>query len=197
MTENYGAAGKSTSVGMTPHPLGSPILVYSRNTYAQMLSHLRQEAVVALDTESDSLYSYHVKVCLIQITAHDPHQVSAAGVVDYLVDPLRLRDLSALGELFTSSDREVVMHAAENDMLLLYGNMGFTFTRVFDTQLPARILGWKQVGLAAILEEQFGVATDKRMQRTNWGKRPLTPEQIAYAQIDTHYLLPLRESLDR
>ena len=31
------------------------------------------------------------------------------------------------------------------------------------------------------------------MQRTNWGKRPLTPEQIAYAQMDTHYLLALRE----
>ncbi len=160
-----------------------------------MLSHLRQEAVVALDTESDSLYSYHVKVCLIQITAHDPHAVNGASVVDYLVDPLRLRDLSALGELFSSGDREVVMHAAENDMLLLYRSMGFTFSHVFDTQLAARILGWKQVGLAAILEEQFGIATDKRMQRTNWGKRPLTPEQIAYAQIDTHYLPPLRDRL--
>ena len=87
------------------------------------------------------------------------------------------------------------MHAAENDMLLLNRNFGFTFHRVFDTQLAARILGWKQVGLAAILEKQFGVVSDKRMQRTNWGKRPLTPQQIAYAQMDTHSLLPLRTLL--
>lgn len=33
------------------------------------------------------------------------------------------------------------------------------------------------------------------MQRTDWGKRPLTPQQIAYAQMDTHYLLPLRDLL--
>ena len=87
------------------------------------------------------------------------------------------------------------MHASENDMLLLYRNFGFTFSHVFDTQLAARMLGWKQVGLAAILENQFGIVSDKRMQRTNWGKRPLTPQQIAYAQMDTHYLLSLREKL--
>ena len=115
-------------------------------------------------------------------------------MVDYLVDPLRLNDLSALGNLFATPDVEVVMHAAENDMLLLQRNFGFTFHRVFDTQLAARILGWKQVGLAAILEAQFGIVSDKRMQRTNWGKRPLTPEQITYAQMDTRYLL-LRELL--
>jgi ribonuclease D len=51
------------------------------------------------------------------------------------------------------------------------------------------------VGLAAILETQFGLVSDKRMQRTNWGKRPLTAEQIAYAQMDTHYLPILRQRL--
>jgi len=66
------------------------------------------------------------------------------------------------------------------------------FRRIFDTQLAARILGWEHAGLAAILEEHFGIVSDKRMQRTNWGKRPLMPQQIAYAQMDTHYLLPLR-----
>ncbi|MCB0050968.1 MAG: hypothetical protein KDE24_15655, partial [Caldilinea sp.] len=57
------------------------------------------------------------------------------------------------------------------------------------------ILGWKQVGLAAILEKNFGIVSDKRMQRTDWGKRPLTPQQITYAVMDTHYLLPLRDLL--
>ena len=76
-----------------------------------------------------------------------------------------------------------------------FRSYGFTFARIFDTQLAARILGWKQVGLAAILEKNFGLVSDKRMQRTDWGKRPLTPQQIAYAVMDTHYLLPLRDQL--
>jgi ribonuclease D len=148
---------------------------------------------VALDTESDSLYRYYPKICLIQLSvgARDDNS-DPTGVVDYLVDPLRLDDLAALGEVLAAPGVEVIMHAAENDMLLLYRNFGFTFPKIFDTQLAARILGWKQVGLAAILEAQFGLVSDKRMQRTNWGKRPLTAEQIAYAQMDTHYLPILR-----
>jgi ribonuclease D len=181
---------------MAVQPQSSPILVYSPKTYAQMLEHLRQHQLVALDTESDSLYRYYPKICLIQLSVgiRDDNSDSS-GVVDYLVDPLRLTDLAALGTVFAAPGVEVIMHAAENDMLLLYRNFGFTFPKIFDTQLAARILGWKQVGLAAILETQFGIVSDKRMQRTNWGKRPLTPEQIAYAQMDTHYLQSLRERL--
>jgi ribonuclease D len=47
--------------------------------------------------------------------------------------------------------------------------------------------------LANILEERFQVQTNKRFQRHNWGKRPLEPRAVAYAQADTHYLLRLRE----
>ncbi len=181
---------------MTAQPDISPILVYSPKSYAQMLTHLREHQLVALDTESDSLYRYYPKICLIQLSvgARDDNS-DPTGIVDYLVDPLRLNDLSALGETLATPGIEVIMHAAENDMLLLYRNFGFTFPKIFDTQLAARILGWKQVGLAAILEAQFGLVSDKRMQRTNWGKRPLTPEQITYAQMDTHYLPILRERL--
>ena len=140
-------------------------------------------------------------MCLIQITvaAEDAAALrkrdDVGAVVDYLVDPLRVTRLDALGKLFADPDHEVIIHAAENDILLFQREFDFSFANVFDTQLAARILGWERAGLAAILEEQFGVVSDKRMQRTNWGKRPLTPEQIVYAQMDTHYLFALRERL--
>ena len=70
---------------------------------------------------------------------------------------------------------------------------GFEFTNLFDTMSAARTLGWPQVGLAAILETHFGVTMDKRFQRADWKRRPLTPEQLDYARMDTHYLLALRE----
>ena len=184
------------SLRMPVQPDSTPILVYSPKSYAQMLAHLSSRQIVALDTESDSLYRYYPKICLIQLSAGGrDDNCDPADVVDYLVDPLRLENLAELGAVLAAPGIEVVMHAAENDMLLLYRNFGFTFHKVFDTQLAARILGWKQVGLAAILEAQFGIVSDKRMQRTNWGKRPLTAEQIAYAQMDTHYLPLLRQLL--
>ncbi|MDQ3250624.1 MAG: HRDC domain-containing protein [Chloroflexota bacterium] len=177
-------------------PIAEPILVYNDKTLAQMLTHLSKQPLFALDTESDSLYRYQPRVCLIQISTYaDAAQGEPNQIVDYLVDPLRLEKLTALGLLLADPTIEVVMHAAENDILELNRDFQFTFQPVFDTQLAARILGWGKVGLAAILEEHFGVVSDKRMQRTDWGKRPLTPQQIAYAQMDTHYLPALRTVL--
>lgn len=173
-----------------------PILVYNEKTFAQMLNHLSKQTFLALDTESDSLYRYYPRVCLIQISTFGESQDhDEPPIVDYLVDPLRLNDISPLGLLLANSAIEVIMHAAENDILELQRNFQFTFQHIFDTQLAARILGWPHAGLAAILEEQFGIISDKRMQRTNWGKRPLTPQQIAYAQMDTHFLPALRAVL--
>ncbi len=175
--------------------VGNPVLVYNRDIFEQMLHHLSEQPRLALDTESDSLFSYHPKICLIQITTYTHPDGDPTQVTDYLVDPLRFSRLDGLAALLREKEVEVVMHAAENDILVLQREYDFTFRRIFDTQLAARILGWRRVGLAAILEEHFGVVSNKRMQRTNWGKRPLTPEQIAYAQMDTHYLLALRELL--
>lgn len=177
---------------MAQRTTSNPTLVATPAAFGQMMTHLATQHIIAVDTESDSLFSYYPKVCLIQITAPTDTTNDATRVTDYLVDPLRYHHLEPLGELFANPAYEVILHAAENDIMLLQREFGFSFSHVFDTQLAARILGWKQVGLAALLEEHFGVVTDKRMQRTNWGKRPLTPEQIAYAQIDTHYLPPLR-----
>jgi ribonuclease D len=150
----------------------------------QMLQALRHQPVVAVDTESDSLFAYHYKVCLLQISVPE---------VDYLVDPLTMCDATPLGSLFANPAVQKVFHAAENDIVALKRDYGFAFTNIFDTFWAARILGWSDLNLAAILKTRFGVRLDKRAQRTNWGRRPLTPQQLAYARLDSHYLLPLRE----
>jgi len=45
------------------------------------------------------------------------------------------------------------------------------------------------------MAEEFGVKLDKKYQRCNWEKRPLSPEQLYYAQLDTHFLIDLRNRL--
>ncbi|MCB0183134.1 MAG: ribonuclease D, partial [Caldilineaceae bacterium] len=158
-----------------------------------MLKQLQGQHLIALDTESNSLFRYYPKVCLIQLTTfEDPHNPDPNAVLDYLIDPLALAHLQPLGELLQNPAVEIVMHAADNDILILQRDFNFEFQTIFDTQLAARILGWKQIGLAVMLQEHFGVVSDKRMQRTDWGRRPLTPQQIMYAQTDTHYLPALR-----
>ncbi|MBN1581212.1 MAG: HRDC domain-containing protein [Anaerolineae bacterium] len=151
-----------------------------------LMARLVREPIVAVDTESNSLYAYTERVCLIQFSV--PGQ-------DYVLDPLAIKDLTALTELFGNANIEKVFHAAEYDVMVLHRDYGFLFENVFDTMIASRIVGWRHYGLGNLLKEHFGIVTDKRMQRTNWGKRPLSPEQLAYAQLDTHFLIPLRNVL--
>jgi ribonuclease D len=164
----------------------SPLLVDLPESFDLMLGRLAGEPVIGLDTESDSLYRYYHRVCLIQVSTRQ---------ADYVVDPLNLPDLTSLGALLADPDVEKVFHAAENDILALKRGYGFEFACVFDTMLAARILGYRRVGLAALLQEKFGVELDKRTQLTDWGHRPLTPEQLNYACLDSHYLPSLRDLL--
>ncbi|MBN1314157.1 MAG: ribonuclease D [Anaerolineales bacterium] len=166
--------------------LSPPILVQSSKAWNACLAELEKQSQLAIDTESNSLHAYREQVCLIQISI--PEQ-------DYIIDPLVIKDLDGLGEIMGDPAVEKIFHAAEYDLILMKREYGFSFTNLFDTMLAARVLGWKQLGLASILKQEFNVKLDKRFQRANWGKRPLTPEQIAYARLDTHFLLDLRNRL--
>jgi ribonuclease D len=149
-----------------------------------MLAHLDGERALAVDTESNSLYVYREQLCLIQL--------SVPGS-DYLVDPLAVEDLSALGPLLADPQILKVFHGAEYDLTMLHRDFGFSVANLFDTMWASRILGWSDHGLAALLETHFGVSLNKKYQRANWGLRPLPPPQLDYARLDTHYLLPLYE----
>jgi ribonuclease D len=164
--------------------LPPPIWIDTQPGFRAMLAHLRDEPALAVDTESNSLYVYQEQVCLIQI--------SVPGT-DYLLDPFALDDLSTLGPLLADPTVLKVLHGAEYDLSVLHRDFGFTLENLFDTMWASRILGWPAHGLAALLKTQFGVVLDKKYQRANWGLRPLPPEQLDYARLDTHYLLPLQE----
>lgn len=162
------------------------LLVTQSEQLEALVEHLLNEPLVAIDTESNSLFAYQERVCLIQFSTSQ---------LDALVDPLALDDLSPLGKIFTHPEIEKVFHAAEYDLLCLHRDFQFQFNHLFDTMIAARILGRKQIGLGSLLESEFGIHLNKRFQRANWGVRPLNQEMLAYAQDDTHYLLLLREKL--
>jgi len=166
--------------------LPPPLLIAEPDGLAALIHSLADEPALAVDTESNSLFAYREQVCLIQFST--PAQ-------DYLLDPLRLPNLQALAPLFANPHQQKIFHAAEYDLLCLKRDYGFEFVNLFDTMIAARTLGWPHIGLAAILETHFGLKVNKKYQRADWGQRPLTPEQLNYARVDTHYLLPLRDLL--
>ncbi|MEN4011328.1 MAG: HRDC domain-containing protein [Bellilinea sp.] len=171
---------------MNEQSLKPPVWVARPRELHRMLDHLKHSPRIAVDTESNSLFAYREQVCLIQFSTRDE---------DFLVDPLALRDLSALGDLFASADKEKIFHAAEYDLICLKRDFGFDFANIFDTMQAARILGKEKIGLADILLSEFGIQAQKRYQRANWGERPLSAQMLAYARLDTHYLIELRGRL--
>jgi ribonuclease D len=171
---------------MQSSKLPPPIWIASPAALNRLAGELARQPRLAVDTESNSLHAFREQVCLIQFSTPE---------ADYLVDPLRLEDLSPLAPLFADPQIEKTFHAAEYDIITLKRDFAFTFANIFDTMQAARILGYKMVGLDTILAERFGVIVNKRYQKADWGRRPLLPDLSNYARLDTHYLLALRDSL--
>lgn len=153
-----------------------------------LVADLHQQPLVAVDTESNGLHAYQEQVCLIQFSTPN---------TDYLVDPFELVDLSPLAPVFSNPQVKKIFHAADYDLLCLRRDFGFEFANLFDTMHAARLLGRSKVGLGSLLEREFGVHLDKRYQRADWGRRPLPPAQLSYAQMDTHFLIPLHILLQK
>jgi len=163
-----------------------PIWVDNCSQFDRMLADLAHQRRVAVDTESNSLYAYEEKVCLIQFST--PQQ-------DYLLDALADLPLNELDVIVADAGVEKIFHAAEYDLICLKRDYGFSFANLFDTMHAARVLGEEKLGLADMLRLRFGVQQSKSYQKANWGKRPLPAEMQSYARLDTHFLIPLRDLL--
>lgn len=162
------------------------ILIETNRQLLEMILDLRKQPFIGVDTESNSLFEYQEKICLIQFSTIDQ---------DYLVDTIQLNDLSPLNEIFSSNEIEKIFHAAEYDLMCLKRDFHFEFNNIFDTMIASRILGFRSIGLQSLLKDYFNIEVEKKFQRANWGKRPLPNEMLHYAQCDTHYLIDLRKIL--
>jgi ribonuclease D len=146
---------------------------------------LRDAPVLALDTESDSLYRYRERVCFLQI---------AVGAQAWLVDTLAIRDLEPLRPVFEGPQMKV-FHGADYDLSGIFRDFGMRLTNVFDTMIAAQLLGREQLGLAALVLEFFGAELDKTLTRHDWGERPLHQKHLRYLVEDVVHLTGVRNRL--
>lgn len=149
---------------------------------------IKASPVLCIDTEYDSFRYFRDKLCLIQIKAEKR---------TYLFDPLNDLDISFLAEPFANSAILKILHAGDNDIRLLKRDYGFAFKNIFDTHRAAAILGCHYLSLSTLIGQHLGIDLEKKkkIQRSQWDKRPLSEEQLQYAVLDTAYLKPLYEKL--
>lgn len=173
---------------VTPRADSSTTAVYldSPSSADRFLDGIGSTRVIAVDTEGASYHRFVDRIYLLQLSTVTHHAI---------IDPLKVPDLARLGRLLESREVEVVFHDADYDLRLLHQDYGWRVTNMFDTRVAAQLLGIKAFGLAALLEQNFGVKLDKKHQRADWSMRPLTEDMLDYAAQDTLHLIELSQRL--
>jgi ribonuclease D len=171
---------------MTEIVLPPPIYISTDDALRALVEQLSNEPLLGIDTESNSLYAYRERVCLFQISTRS---------ADYIVDPLTIVDMQPLAPLMANPRIEKVFHASEYDVMCMKRDYNFEVHTIFDTMMASRVCGHALIGLGNLLERYAGVFANKKHQRDDWSERPLPTDSLLYAQMDTHYLPLLRDSL--
>lgn len=116
-------------------------------------------------------------------------QVSRGGQV-FLVDAVRLRDLTPLAPVFDAEGTTWVLHAGLQDVALLTERLGLSSPRrVFDTQVAWSLVTVEySVSLAYLKYRLLGIRGEKAHQADDWIRRPLPRTQLAYAAEDVLHL---------
>jgi len=171
----------------TPHPrISGYSLIDQPGQLPPLFAAIDQDSEVVMDTEADNMYRYRVRVCLLQFLV---------GGKVFLVDALAPIDLGPLWPRLAK--KHLVMHGSDFDLRLLHDLCRFRAKSIFDTMLAAQLLGRSRIGLASLIEDNFGVALDKAGQKANWSRRPMTTRLLDYASLDVWYLPALRDILAR
>ncbi|MDO5042009.1 MAG: ribonuclease D [Slackia sp.] len=153
----------------------------------EFVSRAKTSPILAVDTEFLREKTYWPKLCLIQLATEEE---------SVAVDPFRVKDLSALADLFVDEKIVKLFHAAGQDMELIAHEMGVIPRPVFDTQIAASLLGdTLQIGYGSLVMNECNVKLKKADSFTDWSRRPLTDSQLEYALDDVIYLPRIYHSM--
>ena len=158
------------------------IFVDTQPAFEDLISKLSSQKYISIDTESNSLFAYRGRLCLLQIASDNIHAI---------VDPLKV-DISSFETVLADNNIEKIFHSAEADIKTLKLEFNVKIRNIFDVMLAAKYMGTRKCGLESMVGSYFDVKLDKKFQKANWGARPLSEEMLKYAIGDVNYLKKLR-----
>ena len=171
---------------------GTPEVIVDRRALEQCIKQIKSgSGPIAIDAERASGFRYSSRAYLIQIFRR------GGGL--HLIDPIAISALdesatliSALNEVI--ANEEIVIHASTQDLPCLR-EFGLHPTRLFDTELGARIAGCARVGLGSLCETLLEISLAKEHSAVDWSIRPLQQEWLDYAALDVEVLIDLRDKV--
>ncbi|TME58745.1 MAG: hypothetical protein E6I59_17550 [Chloroflexi bacterium] len=188
-------------LGITPPP-GKPLERFTRTwidrpeELLKAVNILKQAPVVAVDAEFTQIRTH------VQGDSQSPsHRLALLQLAVehhcYIIDTLRLNDLSPLAAVLANPAIIVLLHGAGADLRVM-SERGLDVAHYYDLEAASRsIFGQQESSLAAMLRRAFNVRLDKSLQRTDWTRRPLPPAMVAYAARDAEMTLALYSWLEQ
>ena len=186
-----GYLGESPPYG-SPPVRGERVWVDRPEQLQHAANVLRHAPVIAIDAEFTQVRA------LIRAQGEMPTSTHRLALLQlaidgrcFVVDALRLRDLSPLAAVVGNPEIRILLHGAGADLRVMSERELFV-AYYFDLEAASRsIFGQHESSLAAMLLRAFQVRLDKSLQRTDWTRRPLPPAMVAYAARDAEMTLAL------
>lgn len=156
---------------------------------AKLCAHLASADRIAFDTEFVSEDTYWSQLCLVQVATKDRLAV---------IDPLLVKDLKPFWQVLAEGKHQTIVHAGREELLFSLNTIGKRPHNLFDVQIAAGLVGTEYpAGYGSLINRILGIRPPKGETRTDWRRRPLTPQQIEYALADVEHLLPVTDILEK
>ncbi len=177
--------------------LPTAIIIESKKDLNLLIAELKEQPFFAIDFERTGFHSYFSDtLCLAQICFDKK---------EFIIDMVKIgvNGYAIFQEFFDVLEDEKickVMHGSGDDIASLKRMYDINLKNLFDTSIADAILQntTNHHSLVRVLEENLNIIIPKqrKLQRANWRRRPLTKELIKYAQYDVHFLCELKKLLE-
>ena len=158
----------------------SSIIRYQED-FLDLCQHIRDCGLVAFDTEFVSDAGYRSELGLLQFATTERCVA---------VDPLEVPSIAAWWDIMADEQTTVIVHGGQAEIRFCLQQSGRPPAKLVDVQLAEGLRGRSYpLSYSAIVERVLGHKIDSNQTRTDWLRRPLSPEQIQYALEDVSYVL--------
>ncbi|HIU76169.1 MAG TPA: bifunctional 3'-5' exonuclease/DNA polymerase [Candidatus Pelethocola excrementipullorum] len=165
------------------------IIIKSESEFSLYVDDIKQQRILAVDTETTGLDPHHHKIRLVQLAWKE-----MILIIDCFSFLPKGHDL--LKAVLETPSIKILQNAKFD--LQFFMAIGMLPPNIFDTMLAAQILaplgGPKRFNLGELARYYLNDDVDKTLQKSDWSKK-LTDEQLIYAGKDVEVLLRLYKVL--
>lgn len=150
--------------------------------------------IIAIDTEFMRKYTYFPILCLIQVAYYNENKIIESIIIDPLEKNL---NLDPFVSILKNNKIKKIIHSCSQDLDAFYTLKQTKLKNFEDTQIMMEFCGTGTLSYTNSLQEflHIDLFKNKKIQVSNWKKRPLSKKQLKYASNDVNYLIQLYDCL--